>query len=180
MRACQQGCAPSGCFAPSGYGVQIHLLHLLSYALYMPLYLTPSRASARSCSSQRHMECVAYLLAAGADAHAQSSRGDNALHVAAKHGSAGCLHALLAHRPPGDNGSTALLGDVIVQGADGPTRFINLHNGAALLRGINKPLNPKIKKTVAAHRMVSYQPLQRPACSALRCLRTLHRRPCPW
>lgn len=75
------------------------------------------------------MECVAYLLAAGADAAAQTARGDNALHVAAKHGAAGCLQALLAHRPPGDNGSTALLGDVIVQGETGPTRFINLHNG---------------------------------------------------
>ena len=148
MRACQQGCAPGSCcarpLASCGFLHQsLHRLLLLLRACEGVPGNTPSSALrracrgvlantllvTRACRSQRHVECVAYLLAAGADAHAQSSRGDNALHVAAKHGSAGCLAALLGHRPPGDTGSTALLGDLIVQGDAGPTRFINLHNG---------------------------------------------------
>ena len=49
--------------------------------------------------------CVTFLLEHGADASAQSSRGDNALHVAAKNGSTACLQALLASRaPPGARG----------------------------------------------------------------------------
>ncbi len=80
--------------------------------------------------SARHTECVAYLLAHGADVYAQNSRGDNALHIAAKNGSAGALHALLSFRPhaDGEDGSQ-LLGEIIVQGDAGPTRFIDLHNG---------------------------------------------------
>lgn len=62
--------------------------------------------------------------------YAQTSRGDNALHIAAKHGNAGCLHALLSARPQADgDGGTTLLGDVFVQGDTGPTKLIDLHNG---------------------------------------------------
>ena len=87
------------------------------------------------CSSARHTECVAYLLAHGADVYAQSSRGDNALHIAAKNGNAGALHALLGFRPhaDGEDGSQ-LLGDIVVQGDAGPTRFIDLHNGKLCCR----------------------------------------------
>lgn len=82
------------------------------------------------CRSARHTECVAYLLAHGADVYAQNSRGDNALHIAAKNGNAGALHALLSFRPhaDGEDGSQ-LLGEIVVQGDAGPTRFIDLHNG---------------------------------------------------
>ena len=82
------------------------------------------------CRSQRHAECVAYLLLHGADVYAQSSRKDNAMHIAAKHGNAGALNALLSFRPhaDGEDGSQ-LLGDIVVQGDAGPTRFIDLHNG---------------------------------------------------
>ncbi len=82
------------------------------------------------CRSQRHAECVAYLLLHGADVYAQSSKKDNAMHIAARHGSAGALSALLSFRPhaDGEDGSQ-LLGDIVVQGDAGPTRFIDLHNG---------------------------------------------------
>ena len=82
------------------------------------------------CRSARHTECVAYLLAHGADVYAQNSRGDNALHIAAKNGNAGALHALLSFRPhaDGEDGSQ-LLGEIVVQGDAGPTRFVDLHNG---------------------------------------------------
>lgn len=85
------------------------------------------------CRSQRHAECVAYLLLHGADVYAQSSRKDNAMHIAAKHGNAGALSALLSFRPhaDGEDGSQ-LLGDIVVQGDAGPTRFIDLHNGRLL------------------------------------------------
>jgi ankyrin repeat protein len=43
--------------------------------------------------SERHAECVAYLLEAGADPLARSARGDTALHAAAKSGGAPCLQA---------------------------------------------------------------------------------------
>jgi len=85
------------------------------------------------CRSARHTECVTYLLVHGADVYAQNSRGDNAMHIAAKHGNAGSLHVLLSFRPhaDGEDGSQ-LLGDIIVQGDAGPTRFIDLHNGRLL------------------------------------------------
>ncbi|KAK9901580.1 hypothetical protein WJX75_003093 [Coccomyxa subellipsoidea] len=89
----------------------------------------------RACmyGSPQHVECVAYLLVHGADVYAQTSRGDNALHIAAKHGNAGCLHALLSSRPQTDSeGGTVLLGDVLVQGDTGPTKLIDLHNGSGL------------------------------------------------
>lgn len=84
------------------------------------------------CRSARHTECVAYLLAHGADVYAQNSKGDNAMHISAKHGNAGPLQALLSFRPhaDGEDGSQ-LLGDIVVQGDAGPTRFIDLHNGEA-------------------------------------------------
>ena len=82
------------------------------------------------CRSQRHAECVAYLLLHGADVYAQSSKKDNAMHIAARHGSAGALSALLSFRPHGDGeDGSQLLGDIVVQGDAGPTRFIDLHNG---------------------------------------------------
>ncbi|BDA42334.1 probable E3 ubiquitin-protein ligase XBOS32 at N-terminal half [Coccomyxa sp. Obi] len=89
----------------------------------------------RACmyGSPQHVECVAYLLVHGADVYVQTSRGDNALHIAAKHGNAGGLHALLSARPQADgDGGTVLLGDVIVQGDTGPTKLIDLHNGSGL------------------------------------------------
>ena len=87
------------------------------------------------CRSARHTECVGYLLAHGADVYAQNSRGDNAMHIAAKNGNAGALHALLSFRPhaDGEDGSQ-LLGDIVVQGDAGPTRFIDLHNGVPCFR----------------------------------------------
>jgi hypothetical protein len=73
---------------------------------------------------------VAYLLVHGADVFAQTSRGDNALHIAARQGNAGCLHALLTFSPPSVIADgPARLGDVVVQGDAGPTKFVDLHNG---------------------------------------------------
>lgn len=70
--------------------------------------------------------------------YAQTSRGDNALHIAAKHGNAGCLHALLSARPQADgDGGTVLLGDVIVQGDTGPTKLIDLHNGGGSMSWVS-------------------------------------------
>lgn len=78
----------------------------------------------------QHIECVAYLLVHGADVYAQTSRGDNSLHIAARHGNSGCLHALLTFSPPSivEDGP-GRLGDVVVQGEAGPTKFVDLHNG---------------------------------------------------
>lgn len=73
---------------------------------------------------------MAFLLVHGADVYAQTSRGDNSLHIAARNGNAGCLHALLTFSPPSvvEDGP-ARLGDVVVQGDAGPTKFVDLHNG---------------------------------------------------
>lgn len=96
------------------------------------MWCNGTRAPSVVGRSPQHVECVAYLLVHGADVYAQTSRGDNALHIAAKHGNAGCLHALLSAQPQADgDGGTALLGDVIVQGDTGPTKLIDLHNGGA-------------------------------------------------
>ncbi len=78
-------------------------------------------------STPAHMEVALYLLAHGADPFAATGqRGDTALHLAARNGTAGVIVGLLAARLPG----AGRLADAVLPCEAGPVKLVDLPNGA--------------------------------------------------